>query len=416
MDNNVHIMVFSIKCAGIFKDWIFMEMKYNLDYVRPKAQKEIEDASSVRRFKSGQLSYKVLHDAYVLPSDGSNQAGICTSDKQFISSSSFSGGEQRMVCFGEYKRIEATAIYVGCLYSVWGHAFLDNLRRLWFLLSEDGTQFLKNKDVKLIYVNHFQSAPGENFWKLVKRLGLPHERFEVVTEVTQFREIIFPETSFCYADNASFYEEHNSLIEKILEDVPDDNRFEKVYFSRACLRNQQWREYGEYKIERIFKELGFCIFCPEKLSLEDQLLLMKNCKEFVAAEGSVAHNSIFCQQGTKVTILRKADYVNDYQLAINEMRSLDILYVDIHHSVPPFPISISIGPFYLYITKELRRLTGVHCLSCPYWLLPSYWWYIIRRLPWMEKYISNRKIIRRMEYALWDKHMHSNDKIRTYSI
>lgn len=33
-----------------------MEMKYNLDYVRPKAQKEIEDASSVRRFKSGQLS------------------------------------------------------------------------------------------------------------------------------------------------------------------------------------------------------------------------------------------------------------------------------------------------------------------------------------------------------------------------
>ena len=391
-------------------------MKYNLEFVRPEAKREIESKISVARRKRGPLSYEVLHDAYVLPSNGSNRAGICTSDKHFIPSSSFSGGEQRDVCFDDYHRMDATAIYVGCLYSVWGHAFLDNLRRLWFLLSDEGQRLLASDDVKIIYVNHFKRAPGENFWKLVRRLGLPSERFEEVAEVTQYSTIIFPEASFCYADDASFSEEHNALINIILQDIPEDNRYEKVYFSRACLRSQQWREYGEYKIERIFKQLGFCIFCPENLPLEEQLLLMKNCKQFVAAEGSVAHNSIFCTPGTKVTILRKADYVNGYQLAINEMRSLDVTYVDIHHSVPPYPNSIMIGPFYLYITEELLRFAQFSILHLPYWMLPSYWWYVIRRIPWVERFISNRNIIHRLEYKLWDRHMHSNDSIRTYCL
>lgn len=390
-------------------------MKVNLNYVHTEARVKIEDETSVIRYTSEHLSFKVLHDAYVLPSDGSNRAGLCTSEKEFISSSSFSGGETREISFEDYKLVDSTAIYVGCFYSVWGHAFLDCLRRVWFLSSEEGKRLMAN-GVRLVYVNHYQNAPGENFWRLLRMLDLPVERFELIDEVTQFRTIYLPDSSFCYAEGATFSLEHNHLIERILDKVPFDNHYEKVYFSRACLRTQQWREYGEFKIERVFHRLGYSIFCPEKLTLDQQLLLLKNCRCFVAAEGSIAHNSIFCSAGTKVIILRKADYVNEYQLAINEMRSLDVTYVDIHHSVPPYPNSIMIGPFYLYITDELLRFAKINKPHLPYWLLPSYWWYILRRYPLMEKYLSNRKIIRRIEYAIWDKHMHSNDKIRTYSL
>ena len=162
--------------------------------------------------------------------------------------------------------------------------------------------------------------------------------------------------------------------------------------------------------------MGYAIFCPEKLTLDEQLLLLKNCREFVAAEGSIAHNSIFCQPGTRITILRKADYVNNYQLAINEMRSLDVTYVDIHHSVPPYPKSITIGPFYLCVTQNLERFVGRRIPHLPYWMLPSYWWFVVRRIAWMERYISNRKFVRRIEFALWDKHMRANDGIRNYQL
>lgn len=392
-----------------------MTVKYQFDFVSANARRELEKYTAMQRRQTQPLGFQTLRDAYVLPSDGYNRAGICTSAKEFIPSSSFSGGEQRTVAFDKFRRVEASAIYVGCLYSVWGHAFLDNLRRLWFLSSVDGKKLMAD-GARLIYVNHYRSAPGENFWKLVRMLGLPAERFEQVDDFTQFSTIYLPDASFCYAENASFSDEHNALIERILADVPADNRFEKVYFTRACLRGQQWRDYGEYKIERVFKRMGYAIFCPEKLTLDEQLLLLKNCREFVAAEGSIAHNSIFCQPGTRLTILRKADYVNNYQLAINEMRSLDVTYVDIHHSVPPYPKSIMIGPFYLCVTQNLERFVGRRIPHLPYWMLPSYWWFVVRRIAWMERYISNRKFVRRIEFALWDKHMRANDGIRNYQL
>ncbi len=392
-----------------------MTARYNFDFVSADARRELEQHTSLQRRQTRPLGFQTLHDAYVLPSDGKNRAGLCTSAKEFIPTTSFSGGEHRDVDFDSFRREETSAIYLGCLYSVWGHAFLDNLRRLWFLTSAEGKRLLAD-GVRLIYVNHYRSAPGENFWKLVRMLGLPVERFDVIDEVTQFSTIYVPDASFCYAENASFSDEHNTLIDRILANVPSDNRFEKVYFTRACLRGQQWRDYGEYKIERVFHKLGYAIFCPEKLTLEEQLLLLKNCREFVAAEGSVAHNSIFCRPGTRVIILRKADYVNDYQLAINEMRALDVTYVDIHHSVPPYPNSIMIGPFYLYITPWLERFIGHKVPHLPYWALPSYWWYVVRRIPWMERHVSNRKFVRRIEFALWDKHMHANDGIRNYRL
>ena len=389
----------------------FGMMTYTFDYVSRDARQQLLEATAIARQKSGALAYQTMHDAYVLPSDGRNRAGLCTSAKEFIPTTSFSGGEQRDVDFDTFRREEASAIYLGCLYSVWGHAFLDNLRRLWFLLSDDGKRLMAD-GARLIYVNHSRSAPGENFWLLLRKLGLPVEHFELVTEVTQFRTIYVPEPSFCYAEGATFSDEHNRMIEGILADVPADNRYEKVYFSRACLRGQQWREYGEYKIERIFHRMGYSIFCPEKLTLDQQLLLLKNCHSFVAAEGSIAHNSIFCKQGTKVIILRKADYVNDYQLAINEMRALDVTYVDIHHSVPPYPNSIMIGPFYLRITHELERFVGRWIFHLPYWMQPAYWWYVVRRVPLVERYISNRRIVRRVERYFGDRNMHSNDAIR----
>ena len=67
-------------------------------------------------------------------------------------------------------------------------------------------------------------------------------------------------------------------------------------------------------MENVFRKKGFKVFSPEELTVKQQIALLMNCDEFASTEGSCAHNSIFCKPGTKVLILRKADYANSYQI------------------------------------------------------------------------------------------------------
>lgn len=89
--------------------------------------------------------------------------------------------------------------------------------------------------------------------------------------------------------------------------------------------------------------------------------------------------SMFCQQGTKLVILRKADAINEYQLAINEMLNADITYIDALHSTLARTGNESwMGPFYVYPSNKLRQWAGLSFTRMPVWLRPKYFWYIIR--------------------------------------
>lgn len=379
------------------------ETGYNMKvikYLKEESITEFEELCHIKREKDDTLSFKAYPGAFLLPHEGKNKrAGIATSSGKFLSKTSFSGNEERENVISKAYYRDETAIYVGCIYSVWGHAFLDNFRFLWFLHTEEAKTLI-SKGAKLVYVCHLNGYMTEHFKELVRLADLDPDKFEQIKSPTQFCEVIVPDASFCYSDNASFSKEHVSLIDRIMSKIPNKVANKKVYFSRTRLESTIWREYGEYKIERIFREKGYCILHPETLSLVEQLMVLKNCTHFAATEGSIAHNSIFCHPGTEVTIIRKASYVNDYQLAINEMKDLNVSYVDAHHSVPPYPNSIWIGPFYLCITTQMEQYLGYKVFHMPYWSLPSYWWYVVRRKPLVEKYISNRKLVRRIEKYL----------------
>lgn len=122
------------------------------------------------------------------------------------------------------------------------------------------------------------------------------------------------------------------------------------------------RDFGEESLVHAFAEAGFEIVRPESLTFREMVRLLGETAEFASTEGSCAHNSLFLPQGTKVLIVRKANYVNWHQLAINRVRDLDVTYVDSSWSPALLryerndPVA---GPFFLYVNSRLAKILGV---------------------------------------------------------
>ena len=372
----------------------------DFEYVTGTAQQEFVRIDGLPRVSSEPLRVQIITGGIVLPELSETQpCGVASQDGVFIPATSFSfRSERNQMEILDQKITESanTAIFIGCLCPVWGHCFIEDLSRLWFLKSEIGQDAIRH-GAKIVYTNHLGEALTTSFTRLLCLADVDTKDWIGVEEPTRFAQVIVPDATFCRIGDATFNALHLNLIEKILSHVKGECEPCKLYFSRTSLPSIHLREYGERQIEAVFRRLGFLIVAPELLPLEEQLLLLKSCKSFVATEGSIAHNSIFCQPGTKVTILRKANYKNLYQLCINHMRNLDVTYVDANHSVPPYPKSIMYGPFYLYITQYLERYVGHKILHRPYWIRPSYWWYVLRRRPLIARIVANRNIVHQME-------------------
>lgn len=93
---------------------------------------------------------------------------------------------------------------------------------------------------------------------------------------------------------------------------------------------------------------------------------MLNADSVVATEGSISHNVIFCRSQTDVVILWKSNYVNGYSLVINECKNLNVTYIDANHTFNLKNLSKWDGPFYLCITRHLRRYLNKSFVVFPF--------------------------------------------------
>ena len=80
----------------------------------------------------------------------------------------------------------------------------------------------------------------------------------------------------------------------------------------------------------------------------------------VTTDGSIAHNAIFGPDGLKMIILRKSDFVNYHQPVINEIRKLEVTYIDAYHTGWLFNNREEpwVGPFFMYAGECLTRFLG----------------------------------------------------------
>jgi len=360
---------------------------YHHEYSNKKMRKETEYSASFTHHFSDNLHCQCIEDGIIVPQWGDGIAykgdsgGVRTKEGYQVLSSVFIGGEYKVRNLPETPIAERNedVIYIGTFMAVYGHMITDGLKHLWFLHTDEGQKLIKS-GIKLVYTTIFQVKLPQWALKILELAGVEINQIEQIEKTTQFSKVYVPDPSIIATQlNERFFNSsYISVINYIKRHIDTNNNYEKVYFSRTCLGKVGNKDaYGEKGIEKIFADNGYRIIYPEKLTIEEQISILKGCKVFAATEGSISHNAIFCEAGTKHIILRKTDFLNSYQMMINEAANLEVTYIDSNKSIMVPKDTPWAGPFYLYVSPNLRRFFNIHKISLPYYIKWSFMSYVL---------------------------------------
>ena len=355
-------------------------MNYNFDYISPELKSIIEPAIlHTHKFES-KLGCRVFKNAYVCPYFDWDKSIGCVIDEigKVVKDSECIEWKENEDYYnlGESVFEGKTVVFLGFLLTGFGHSYTDDLRKLWFLETEE-CKLLLQQGARLVYTTSWNNPIPDSVMEIVRMAGFDISQARHITSITQFDEVYVPDNSFIASDNGRLYcDVWAKSIERIRNSVPIANlRIDKVYFSRSKFIRGKKKEYGEKAIERVFRKKRYTIIYPEDHSIIEQIQMVKQCKSFASTEGSVAHLSLFCRSGTEVMIVCKANYLNFHQVMINEYADLNVTYIEAHHSIKVDKLHPWWGPFYLCVNRHLELYVGHRVFHLPYWMMPSYWEY-----------------------------------------
>lgn len=235
-----------------------------------------------------------------------------------------------------------TVVFVGYICSTcWGHTITDSLARLWWITNEDYSE--KYKDALLFYIS--EKPLSDNYLSILQLLGVKTENLRIVDSVVHFSSVVIPEPCFNNSLASIRYTlEYITIINRLISINISTKTYQKVYFAKE----DSTRQITSIKIKNILSEEGFVTIYPEKLSVQDQISILQNADIIVSEECSLSHNFVFCKDNARVVILRKANTINVYQAVVNQMRKLNVVYIDCHLSILNDPDHPHRGPFFLY--------------------------------------------------------------------
>lgn len=358
----------------------FAEMSYNFDFISNELKRIIEPATAQSYVFEKALGYRLFENAYVAPYYSWDKSIGCIIDenRKAVKDSECVEWKECEAFYDldcasiKHKRV----IFLGFLLTVFGHSYTDDLRKLWFINTDECKSLIAD-GWELVYTTSWNRTLPDSVLEVFNLAGFDISSAIQVTDISRFDKVCIPDNSLVACDLGRKYcEEYKNAIDRIKLNVPTGGkRIEKVYFSRSKYSKGSQKEYGETAIERVFKRQGYSIVFPEDYSIIEQIQMVRNCTSFAATEGSVAHLSLFCRPGTNVTIINKANYLNYHQVMINKYADLNVTYVEAHHSSRVNLQCPWWGPFFLCVNRYLEHFVGHRIFHLPYWLLPSYWKY-----------------------------------------
>ena len=355
-------------------------MNYDFDFISQQLRAIIEPATHHTHKLEKKLDCRVYKNAYVAPyfdwdlSIGCviNENGKVVKDSECLEWKE----NERYYQLGKSVCKHKKVVFLGFILTGFGHSYIDDLRKLWFLETNE-CKTLLSEGAGLVYTTSWNRPLPKQVIEMLGLAGYDIARADHIKVLTRFDEVYIPDNSVIASDYGRLYcNEYIEAIDRIKKSIPNGNVWgKKIYFSRTKFSKGRNKEYGENAIERVFNKMGYSIFIPEDYSIVEQIQMLKQCKSFAATEGSVAHLSLFCPPKTDVVIINKAVYLNSHQVMINEFADLNVTYIEAHHSIKALPEHPWWGPFYLCINRNLEKYAGRLLPHLPYWLLPSYWEY-----------------------------------------
>lgn len=352
-------------------------------------------------------------NAYVLPrkiadnGPGWGLGGVLDSSKQFVELSAYYGGwidQGGYYDFNQYDIYDDTVIYMGLFFNHWGHFLVDLLPRLWYISSYPN---VANK-VKIAYIG--EDKPAGNYLMLLNILGVKEEQLIHITKPTLFNKVIVPEYSCrpCIWYSDEYVNMYNTIVHNVLKDyqVPIHLKdIDKVYFSRAAFSKAQGTEFGEDMIEDVYKDNGYTILYPERLSLYDQIYIWNHANTIACLNGSIPLNLVFCMnENLHIDILNKTSalHLNPYLYLL--MRNVKYNHIDVY--IEPYKwvkTTLGSGPFLLSITKQFRDYLTINHMNNKYSVMNIYIHNCINIMKYTYRLINPMFRLKMLIYPLYKK-------------
>ena len=340
------------------------QMHIDYRYTHDAIRQSVISMQNARHFDERQLKIAEYENAVIAPRSEQCAGGLYCDNSPVRYSNCYDVYEPKP----NGEKIEYSdneVLFLGMLYSPWGHCITDHLSRVWPFLSANIKA--KNLDVVYVMASHDSDLPA-NYFTLLELLGVERCRIHKIEVLTQFKKVYFPDRSFWHNEYGDgnpirhYSKEYVETVDAIREaSCPAKRvRTRRVYLSRSGWK-KGFVDFGEQTLEQVFARKYNCeVLRPETLTFEQTVQLMYECEVLVTTDGSIAHNAIFGPDGLNMVILRKSDFVNYHQPVINEIKNLAVTYIDVYHGGWLFNNRDEpwVGPFYLYVTRYVAEFLG----------------------------------------------------------
>lgn len=322
-----------------------------------------------------------VEEGYLLPNRFApnrlfGHGGVLDADRNFVKASEMNAyakyavpvteNEEREIYLGEgypieeneAEYLEEDVVYLGYVNNHWGHFLIDCSTRLYY--------YLEHKDEPLTYaflVNEHTEyeaiAPIRRFFELLGISG----KLLFIHEVTRCRKIILPEPG--YMINGYYSRQFLKVFETVADQV-DCSRYpsyDRVYYARNQFRKAKGSEAGEAILLDLFQKNGFTLISPEQLTLDEQIAIIRNTGLLAGIMGTLGHNMLFAKPGQHMILVNKTHNMNIAQMDINEMKQINMTYIDAY--LAKFPVLIGNGPFLITYSEMLRKYVKDHSWQEP---------------------------------------------------
>lgn len=251
-------------------------------------------------------------------------------------------------------------VYCGYLVNHWGHFLVEAVNRLWYVLESKSLPPV-DKYVFFVDENEERTITG-NYKEFFQLLNI-WDKLELVNKPTTFREVIVPELSFfCMRYYSQQYLDIFDTIAANASLDPSWKPIDKIYFTRSSFAKGNHYDFGLDCLDNFFENNGFTPLAPETVTLSQMIFYIRNASEIATISGSVHHNMLFANSGTKLTIVERLIINDDHQVSINRVRNLNVTPIDANFHL--YPVD-TCGPYVVGCNHILERYIADHSMNPP---------------------------------------------------
>ena len=287
------------------------------------------------------------------------RGGVVDKDGQYVELSGIPTRIWNGYSFEKSEYRDEKVVFCGYLVNHWGHFLVEAVTRLWYFLEKSPP--LVDKYVFFLKEGENREIGG-NYREFLKLLGI-WDKVEIICAPTTYREVIVPEIAFrCMEFYSPKFLDIFDAVAAHVAPEPDWKPEAKVFFTRTSFYKGNHFEFGGEALDNFFQRNGYAVLHPENLSLSRMIYLIRNAEVVATLSGSAQHNMLFAQNGQKHLILERFVINVDYQVSINQMRSLDVTPIDANFHL--YTVD-TVGPLMLGCNHILEQYISDNGLQPP---------------------------------------------------